>query len=1318
MTLGTGKYLPLFDCLRGIAPVPGRGYFLSETSEPTRLLGTASIDLWFFFLFLALFAPCLFAAPVNEPGPLSKQTYAYTPSAPAQQTKMQADVKSEGCLSCHNKTDTPTMHVNAGVTLGCTDCHGGNASVIRQEIVSKNSPEYSAALNKAHVQPLYPQAWRYPASATPERTYSLLNMESPEFIRFANPGDYRIAKESCGACHLKEVLAGERSMMATGAMLWGGAAYNNGILPFKQYVAGEYYVTKKGAEAEKAQGGLTSIGAILKSAKEPDDNMKAKGVLPLMAPLPAWESLPPGDIFRTFERGGRVITNLFPETGLPNVTGQTQRLDEPGRPDTHQSNRGPATGGRIAVPVINIHKTRLNDPFTWFLGTNDQPGDYRSSGCSACHVVYSNDRDPRHSGPYAQFGHDGTSASVDPTIPKGESGHPLKHEFSRAIPTSTCITCHMHQPNSFVNTFLGYIMWDYESDAPNMWPKKQRYVSEWDTQGVKHDKDQILGHEKTFEIAMRNPEEAAQRGLWGDVDFLKKVWDNNDKNKDTQFADYHGHGWNFRAVFKRDRKGRLLDADGKLVSDKDPDKFKKTVHMSSVHVDKGMHCVDCHFEQDAHGNGHLYGEVAQAVEIECVDCHGTTDRYPSLKTSGPAAPPGGTDLSVLRTQDGRARFEWRGDKLFQRSALWADKEWEVSLVKDSVNPDHPKFNPKAALAKTVSKDNLNWGAGVAPEVRAHKNEAMTCYTCHTSWTTSCGGCHLNMKANWKTRRHHYDFEETRNFATYNPQVARDEMFQLGRHGPAKGGRIAPVRSSSALVLSVENANRELLYIQQPPIAASGFSSQAFAPHYPHTERKTETKTCTDCHVSKENDNNAIMAQLLLQGTNFVNFVGFNAWMGTEDEITAVQVTEWDEPQAVLGSYLHKYAYPDWYKKHQENGRELKEAFSHDSGPARCLQLRGEYLFVAEGEDGMRVYDTAGIANKGYSQRIITAPFSPLGQNTRITSKNATCVVLPTNQPIHPQRRNLDRFGMTGEKMHELMDKTNQEQEFHPIYNYAFITDAEEGLILTDVNTLADGEPRNNFLERALTWNANGILKGARHLTIGGRYFYVAADAGIVVLDMNDPLKPKLEAVMPMRDVRASALQFRYLFVTDAEGLKIVDVTTPAKPRLVKDAVVPLKEANRVYVARTYAYIAAGSEGLAIIDVEKPEHPKLNQKFTAGGQINDARDVIVGTTNASLFAYIADGKNGLRVLQLTSPDSQPGFYGFSPEPRPELIAKHPTDSPALSLSKGLDRDRAVDETGGQIAVMGRIGSRPFTSEEMKRLYLNEKGELWTVTDKVE
>ena len=33
----------------------------------------------------------------------------------------------------------------------------------------------------------------------------------------------------------------------------------------------------------------------------------------------------------------------------------------------------------------------------WFMGTNDQPGDYRHPGCAGCHVVYANDREPRHS---------------------------------------------------------------------------------------------------------------------------------------------------------------------------------------------------------------------------------------------------------------------------------------------------------------------------------------------------------------------------------------------------------------------------------------------------------------------------------------------------------------------------------------------------------------------------------------------------------------------------------------------------------------------------------------------------------------------------------------------------------------------------------------------------------------------------------------------------------------------------------------------------------------------------------------------------------
>jgi hypothetical protein len=95
--------------------------------------------------------------------------------------------------------------------------------------------------------------------------------------------------------------------------------------------------------------------------------------------------------------------------------------------------------------------------------------------------------------------------------------------------------------------------------------------------------------------------------------------------------------------------------------------------------------------------------------------------------------------------------------------------------------------------------------------------------------------------------------------------------------------------------------------------------------------------------------------------------------------------------------------------------------------------------------------------------------------------------------------------------------------------------------------------------------------------------------------------------------------------------------------------------------------------------------------------------------------VADGVEGLKVVQLTSPDSQPRYYGFSPAPVPEVIAHYQTSHPALGLSRGLERDRAVDETGGQVAVFSRVGSGPLSESDMKRLYLNDQGKVWVVSD---
>src|SRR5262249_14341712 len=195
---------------------------------------------------MALGIPAAMAAE-HAAGPAEHSEGA--PPAPLQQTAAEAQRKSAGCMSCHTTVDAINMHTSPGVTLGCADCHGGKAEVFVAPGVQPGSREYRAALDAAHVKPRYPEAWNYPSSAKPARTYVLLNKESPEFVRFLNPSDYRVARQACGACHMPVIAAAERSLMATTAMFWAMGAYNNGILPFKHSILGEAY-TPEGEAAK------------------------------------------------------------------------------------------------------------------------------------------------------------------------------------------------------------------------------------------------------------------------------------------------------------------------------------------------------------------------------------------------------------------------------------------------------------------------------------------------------------------------------------------------------------------------------------------------------------------------------------------------------------------------------------------------------------------------------------------------------------------------------------------------------------------------------------------------------------------------------------------------------------------------------------------------------------------------------------------------------------------------------------------------------------------------------------------------------------
>lgn len=1264
------------------------------------------------------------------------------------QSKAVADAKSNGCIACHQNSHDPHFppdkHKTTTFHLGCIDCHGGDPSATDK--------------HKAHVAPHFPDAWR--SSANPVRTYALLNHESPEFIRFVNPGDNRVAHISCGSCHQKEVEDNRNSMMTHGCMLWGAALYNNGAFPLKRARHGEGY-------------SMNGVPLRLQTYPPPSkEQIEMKGIVPYLDPLPRFEITQPGNILRFFERGGR----FRPEIGIP------EREEESGRPRARLSVRGLGTENRTDPVFVSLARTRLLDPTTNFLGTNDHAGDYRSSGCTSCHVVYANDRSPVHSGPYAKYGNQGTTANPDPTIPRGERGHPIKHEFTRAVPTSQCIVCHVHPGTNVMNSYLGFMWWDEETDAEFMYPAKQKYPTA----------------EEFVQAAMNNPDEASARGLWSDPRFLEKTYELNPYLKHTQFADFHGHGWVFRAVFKKARDGQYLDHTGKgiergitgkdlkaaidvtpRIQDEIRAKVKKgvldhscsvnrddmPVHYMDIHLEKGMHCVDCHFIQDNHGNGKIYQEVRAAIEIQCIDCHGTIGKHANLRTSGPASTTDPVpfplpkaweektrDLMTLRTPFGKKRFEKKTDAegrpiIVQNSMVEPHLSWVIKQTKDVITPGHPNYNERAEMAKTIhfpdaSSKDFVWGVGslrkdargrVDEDSCAHSHKNMSCVACHSSWNPSCFGCHLPQKANKKMPGLHFEGEVQRNYVAYNFQTLRDDVYMLARDGDVTGNRINPARSSCAIHVGSYNGNRDNIYVQQQTISSDGLSGIAFSTNVPHTVRggpprdkkgniiwehvtkpgRSETKSCTDCHVSRNDDNNAVMAQLLMHGTGFTNFIGRYAWVAAGDHgFFGVVVTENDEPQTVIGSSLHRIAFPDNFKKHAEHGFKLQHAHEHPGidikdklrrpfhakADIRTVQPRGEYLYAACGCDGVRVFDIAMIDNKSFSERTTTAPVSPLGQNFHVPTRYAMHVAAPCTPAPDPTRQQIPE---------------NKEPKVHPLFGYIYVADKHEGLILIGVATTIDGDPLNNFLKRDLTFNPEGALTGASYVTIVGHYAYVLADAGLVVVDINDPKEPRITSIMELHEPKAIQMQFRYAYACDKDGVKVFDVTNLAKPRPVSQ--VKLKDARNIYLARTYAYVAGGKQGLVILDIEKPAEPKIDQIYDCHGRLNDVYDVKLGITYVSQFAYLADGKNGLRVIQLTSPET-PGNMGFSPKPTPRLVATYPIPEggKAYSVGRGLDRDRAVDESGNQIGVFGRIGARPLSLAEQKQLYLRH-GRVWTVTD---
>jgi len=327
-----------------------------------------------------------------------------------------------------------------------------------------------------------------------------------------------------------------------------------------------------------------------------------------------------------------------------------------------------------------------------------------------------------------------------------------------------------------------------------------------------------------------------------------------------------------------------------------------STRLMDVHFERGMHCIDCHFLQDVHGDGHVYSTNWDAIEIECEDCHGTNDARATLVTSGPN---GGNDLTRAVNDDHQPFFERNGSTYLQRSRVTPGVFWTIPQTTDSQSTYAREAHSPQHIAG-LDANLRGLGSEFAGMQGASKltTAKLDCHTCHSSWVHNCMGCHVDLNLGDPQRKkvdgagnivQSAGENETWLSNSNNPAHVNFQLlgqlrspFVLGVGSKAEAGRLMPYRSSMQVHLNVTGADGHTAFNDltfttfqnvdgnsgRMNVATSGV---ALNQTMPHTVRPKEARGCEVCHALVDAQgrvrNEHVLAQTYGLGTGSYPFVG-------------------------------------------------------------------------------------------------------------------------------------------------------------------------------------------------------------------------------------------------------------------------------------------------------------------------------------------------------------------------------------------------------------------------------------------------------------
>lgn len=611
--------------------------------------------------------------------------------------------QQSSCMTCHNGA-TPGQAIYSGpglenphpfgsaAYLDCTTCHGGNPQgqgrqgshvPVPPEIgddnrLANDAVSYFNYLNGSGVD-------KYQSYTVGGTTYSPL-----DWIQFRNPGDMRIVSQGrgCGAtgCH------GENH----------GASFN--LMPIKTEV-GFYSATNY------------TMGA--------DSYTDNENYFQTAADLSFRTTIDPDYVYNAAEVGkvGQLVE--YPEYAQYGRTGGNYIYNNPDynaaalNNDIHNGNLLAAnrvfSGSNLERLVMEVVALNCGDCHAGSNGANNRYADFRSSGCSACHMQYSKD---------------GISRSRDPNVPKDEPANPdaiaaperphvashqirnvakfIQGGFVRGIDDVACVGCHQGS-NRTVLQYWG-IRLDQNQDVFN---------------GFQYPANPV-----TFQTT-------AQDQRLYDPGVANATFNGRVPEQYLLFEDYDGDG-----------------------RDDTP---------SDAHYEAGMGCIDCHGSGDLHGimqvngTGPVVGPKTgmkshqdQVMGTQCENCHGSVDSYPPSiactdyngQSAECAVDKFGRPLRNV-TKDAQGYY-WLRSRVTGQNLF-------VPLTKDTVDQANPRTNPLTGqllfsplASYAMGRIDNSTANGVGP-IQTNPNlydqgfshsDNLECIACHATWNNNCVGCHL------------------------------------------------------------------------------------------------------------------------------------------------------------------------------------------------------------------------------------------------------------------------------------------------------------------------------------------------------------------------------------------------------------------------------------------------------------------------------------------------------------------------------------------------------------------------------------------------